>query len=114
METYLLCSGCSYFDRRGFGPVAPTGPSFHHGLVEGTPLHYAPPGVELQVLQKPLYTYGGVGNEGGSLQPSGAPGLHTASGQGVSASLVYRSAAKRNAQPGFSPGAAALSGLRYQ
>src|SRR3546814_9285252 len=24
METYLLCSGCAYFDRRGFGPVAPT------------------------------------------------------------------------------------------
>lgn len=114
IEGYLLCSGCAYFDRRGYGPRVPTGPAFHQGPVEGTPTHFAPPGLELNVLQKPLYTYGGVGNEGGSLQPSSAPGLNVASaGTRVPASLVYRPASQRSLNPEFSPGAAALAGQRY-
>jgi hypothetical protein len=114
IETYLLCSGCSYFDRRGFGPTAPTGPAFHHGPVEGTPTHFAVPGLELNVLQKPLYTYGGVGNEGSSLQPSGAPGIGGGSiGTRAPASLVYRPASQRGTASEFSPGALALAGQRY-
>lgn len=114
IEGYLLCSGCAYFDRRGYGPPAPTGPAFHQGPVEGTPAHFAPPGLELNVLQKPLYTYGGVGNEGGTLQPSGAPGLNgSASGTRVPASVVYVPAAQRGGSE-FTPGAAALAGERYR
>jgi len=113
IEGYLLCSGCAYFDRRGFGPPAPTGPAFHQGPVEGTPAHFAPPGLELNVLQKPLYTYGGVGNEGGTLQPSGAPALHLSSaGTKAPASAVYVPAARRFGGE-FSPGAAALAERRY-
>ena len=114
METYLLCSGCAYFDRRGFGAPAPTGPAYHQGPVEGTPTHFAVPGLELNVLQKPLYTYGGVGNEGGSLQPSGAPGLAgSVVGTRVPASLVYRPASERYVGSEFSPGAVALARERY-
>jgi hypothetical protein len=114
IEGYLLCSGCAYFDRRGFGSPSPSGPSFHQGPVEGTPTHFAPPGLELNVLQKPLYTYGGVGNEGGSLQPSGAAGLTSvASGSGVPASRVYRPLAERRAGSEFTRGAAQLAGRRY-
>jgi hypothetical protein len=120
IEGYLLCSGCAYFDRRGFGPPAPTGPAFHQGPVEGTPTHFAPPGLELQVLQKPLYTYGGVGNEGSSLSPSppaGAPGssgIRSTGGRGttVAASSVYQPRARRVRESGFSPGARALIGVR--
>ncbi|MGH7528869.1 MAG: hypothetical protein ACREMN_00655 [Gemmatimonadales bacterium] len=113
IETYLLCSGCSYFDRRGFGPLAATGPSFHHGLVQGTPLHFAPPGSELEVLQKPLYSYGGAGGEGTSLAPSPpGPQLVAAAGVGVPAAHVYRSPAERVQRSAISPGAAALSTMR--
>ncbi|MGD2124304.1 MAG: hypothetical protein PVJ76_21420, partial [Gemmatimonadota bacterium] len=65
IEGFLLCGGCAFFDRRGFGPLAPTGPDFHHGLVEGTPLHFPIPGAELERLGLPYYTFGGVGNEMG-------------------------------------------------
>jgi len=65
IEGFLLCGGCAFFDRRGFGPLAPTGPDFHHGLVEGTPLHFPIPGIELERLGLPYYTFGGVGNEMG-------------------------------------------------
>lgn len=111
IETYLLCSGCSYFDRRGFGPLAPSGPNFHQGLVEGTPLHFAPPGKELQVLQKALYSYGGLGGEGSSLNPT-PPAPNVAARFGVAAALVYRSPAERTGQSAISPGAAALSEMR--
>lgn len=108
IEGYLLCSGCAYFDRRGFGPLAPTGPAFHHGPVLGTPLHFAPPGKELDVLQRPLYSYGGAGREGGSLSPSpSAPGF------GVPVSRIYVSARERLRRSELSRGAAALSAMRY-
>ncbi len=123
IEGYLLCSGCAYFDRRGFGPLAPTGPNFHHGLVEGTPLHFAPPGKELEVLQKPIYTYGGKGNEGRSLSGSRSPGLMASRSTTVPAWRVYafrdlgstaeKLAHVRRKSEEFSPGTAALAGLRY-
>ncbi|MFQ5704504.1 MAG: hypothetical protein ACE5HT_10840 [Gemmatimonadales bacterium] len=70
IEGFYTCSGCLYFSRRGWGPLAPTGPAHHFGPVEGTPLHFAPPGKELEILQKLIYTYGGVGSEGSSLAPA--------------------------------------------
>ena len=33
-------------------------------MVEGTPLHFPMPGVQLELLRRMIYTYGGVGNEG--------------------------------------------------
>ena len=63
IENYGVCSGCAFFDRRGLGPLAPTGPTFHHGHVEGTPLHFPVPGKELELLGLPNYTFGGIGNE---------------------------------------------------
>ena len=89
IETYLLCSGCAYFDRRSAGPLAPTGPANEAGLVEGTPLHFPMPGSELLALGLPNYTYGGVGNEGGTLVAAVASALPGAR-QGVPAHNVYR------------------------
>jgi hypothetical protein len=74
IENFWVCGGCAYFDRRGWGDLSPTGPNHHQGPVEGTPAHFALPGLELETLQKLIYTYGGVGSEGGSLAPS-APGV---------------------------------------
>jgi hypothetical protein len=74
IENYYVCGSCLYFFRRGWGPLAPT-TSHHWGHTEGTPLHYPPPGEELEVLQHLNYTYGGVGNEGGTLQPVSAEGM---------------------------------------
>jgi len=74
IENFLGCAGCAFFNRRGWGPLAPTGPSHNQGPVEGTLLHFAVPGQELEILQKLWYTYGGVGNEGTSYAapPAGA------------------------------------------
>ncbi len=72
IEEFILCSGCAFFDRRGFGPLAPTGPDFHQGPVEGTPLHFPIPGVALERLGLPNYTFGGIGME---LAPSAAVAL---------------------------------------
>ena len=72
IEEFILCSGCAFFDRRGFGPLAPTGPNFHQGPVEGTPLHFPIPGVALERLGLPNYTFGGIGME---LAPSAAVAL---------------------------------------
>ena len=84
IEGFLLCSGCAFFDRRGFGALAPTGPDFHHGLVEGTPLHFPIPGRELERLGLPYYTFGGPGMEM-------APSQVAAAGRNrVPASAVYR------------------------
>ena len=66
IENYGVCSGCAFFDRRGLGPLAPTGPNFHQGHVEGTPLHFPVPGRILAELGLLNYTFGGVGNELGS------------------------------------------------
>lgn len=63
IENYGACSGCAFFDRRGWGPLAPSGPDHHHGHVEGTPLHFPVPAQVLQQLGLPIYTFGGVGNE---------------------------------------------------
>ena len=86
IEDYYVCPGCAYFPRRGWEPLAPTGPTHHWGLVEGTPLHFPVPGKELEILQMPNYTFGGVGNEGGTLPPS-ASGAR--SGRSIPASAIY-------------------------
>ena len=72
METFYTAAGVSYFDRRGWGPLAASAPAHHQGLVEGTPLHLPVPGQELEVLQQQSYTFGGVGTEG-SPPPSNMP-----------------------------------------
>jgi len=55
IDCYVAASGRAYFDDRGWGD-----------LVVGTPIHFAVPGSELEVLQLQLYTFGGVGNPGGA------------------------------------------------
>lgn len=105
-------SPSGYFNRRGDGPLSPTkGPApapegthpwlnaanHHQGLVEGTPLHFAPPGQELEILQKPIYTYGGVGNEGPKSAVAPSAGVEGA-GTRAPAALVYRSPEERTAR----------------
>lgn len=63
METWNTNTGGAYFDRRRWGLPASTS-THHRGLVEGTPVQYPVPGQELEVLQLPTYTFGGVGSEG--------------------------------------------------
>ncbi len=76
IETFGTCSGCAFFHRRSQGPLSPTagaaGGGFnasnvaiqhHQGMVVGTPLHFAVPGKELEVLERKIYTYGGPGKE---------------------------------------------------
>ncbi len=72
IETFHLASGGALFDRRGRGPLAPTGPAFHHGPVEGTLAHFPVPAKELEILQMPLYSFGGVGAEMGPAAASAA------------------------------------------
>ncbi len=62
METWNTNTGSGYFDRRRWGNLANTS-THHRGLVEGTPLHFPVPGAELEVLELPSYTFGGVGTE---------------------------------------------------
>ncbi len=52
IECYLAAAGRAYFDKRGWGD-----------LTTGTPVHFAVPGGELEVLEMPIYTLGGVGGE---------------------------------------------------
>ena len=52
IECYLAASGRAYFDKRGWGDLVP-----------GSPLHFAVPGGELEVLQIPIYTFGGPGGD---------------------------------------------------
>ena len=87
IENFMGCAGCAFFTRRGWAAHAPTGPSHNQGPVEGTQVHFAMPGQELEILQKLPYTYGGVGNEGGSLAPSAAPGMRSATR--APAKLIY-------------------------
>ncbi len=91
IETFALCSGCAFFDRRGFGPLSASGHLHHQGLVEGTPLHFAPPGSVLEDLEIPLYTYGGVGNEGTPLvlAPLAGPGAGQTGGRTITAFDIY-------------------------
>ena len=113
IETFGTCAGCAYFNRRGEGALASTNgialggldaagvpggfdhlgnPVRHHqGLVEGSPLHFAPPGKELILLNRPVYTYGGVGNEFAlPLSPAGSAG-----NGGYSVRLFYVSGEER-------------------
>ena len=94
IENHNVCSGCAFFNRRGWGPLVSTQgdpPGTHHwGPVEGTPLHYPMPAIELELLRQTVYTYGGVGNEGEALGLSAASPASTARRGGVPAWLVYR------------------------
>ncbi|UCD24474.1 MAG: hypothetical protein JSW51_00715 [Gemmatimonadota bacterium] len=89
IENYYVCTGCAYFPRRGWQALSPTGPAHHWGLVEGTPLHFPPPGKELEILGLPNWTYGGVGNEGGTLQPVPASSVSQGSTWPVSAIYAF-------------------------
>jgi hypothetical protein len=60
VETYG--TGISFFDARGWGCLA-----------EGTPIQLPPPGRQLDLLGKPIHTYGGVGKPGGAPVPSNCP-----------------------------------------
>ena len=64
IERNVYCAGCAFFLRRRAGPIA-TGNAHHFGMLVGTQLHFAPPGKELDVLNRLGYTYGGVGGDPG-------------------------------------------------
>ncbi len=117
IENFAMCSGCAYFDRRGLGPLVSTGPNHHDGPVEGTPTHFAVPGLELEILAKPPYTYGGVGSEGKALGlgPIGAPGfaMQPSSGTRVPARAVYLSPEQRSQPDRSQLSTAAASLTRY-
>lgn len=72
MAEYVYCNGCAYFNRRRWGPLA-AGNAHHFGLLQGTQLHFAMPGAELELFLRLTYSYGGAGAEGGALQPSTEP-----------------------------------------
>jgi hypothetical protein len=58
MENYHYNYGAWFFDSRGWGD-----------LYKGTPLHFAVPARELQVLGLPLYTFGGPGGYADGTSP---------------------------------------------
>jgi hypothetical protein len=60
LETAMTSSGLTYFDKRGWGM-----------LVCGTPLHFPVHGRELEQLQIPNYTFGGVGGDMAASQANG-------------------------------------------
>lgn len=60
VEVFQVSAGLPYFDDRRWGT-----------LVSGTPVHLPVPGAELEVLQKEIYTFGGVG--GSDAAPSIGP-----------------------------------------
>jgi hypothetical protein len=53
IETWATGGGLSYFDARGWGYLVP-----------GSPVHYPIPARELETLNLPNYTFGGVGGPG--------------------------------------------------
>ena len=63
IETYG--TAISFFDLRGWGC-----------LLEGTLIELPPPGRQLQLIDKPIYTKGGVGLPGGAPRPTNCPLLH--------------------------------------
>jgi len=64
IETYG--TAISYFDLRGWGCLA-----------EGTPTQLPPPARQLDLLGKPVYTYGGKpGQPGSAPKPTNCPLLH--------------------------------------
>lgn len=62
VEMHHLASSMAYFDKRGY-PLAQTGPNIHAGLVVGSPCHFPIPSRELELMELPSYTFGGVGSE---------------------------------------------------
>lgn len=60
IETYG--TAISFFDLRGWGCLA-----------EGTPIELPPPARQLDLLNKKIYTYGGVGLPGGAPKPTNCP-----------------------------------------
>jgi hypothetical protein len=86
IENFNHCTGCAYYNRRGWGPLSST-QQHHWGLVEGSPRHWAIPGSELEVLQKLNYTFGGLGTEGGSLASVGGSAADMVTA--VPARMVY-------------------------
>ena len=62
-ETFATGCGVAFFDSRGWGD-----------LVSGTPIHFPVPGKELEILQEPIYTWGGGGE--GSAPKMGAKRPH--------------------------------------
>jgi hypothetical protein len=71
MDTYQVGGGVWFFDERGWGQ-----------LIKGTPIQMPVPGRELQVLQMPLYTFGGSGDGAAPGGPFGnyVPGFVGGSG----------------------------------
>ena len=64
IEQFGLASGLAWTERRGAREIAVTSSTAGmslNGLVPGTPRHFPVPGKELEVLQLPLYTFGGSG-----------------------------------------------------
>jgi hypothetical protein len=57
IEMFGVAAGTAFFDARGWGT-----------LVEGTPIHFPIPARELETLNLPAYTFGGIGG------PDAAPG----------------------------------------
>ncbi len=55
LETYGTGMGIAFFDDRGWGD-----------LLEGTAIHHPMPALELLTLLQQIYTFGGVGSEGGA------------------------------------------------
>ena len=63
IETYA--TGISFFDLRGWGC-----------LLEGTLLHLPPPGRQLALQGKAIYSFGGVGGPASAPKPTGCRLLH--------------------------------------
>ncbi len=64
IEQFGLASGLAWTERRGAKEIAvasSTAGMTLFGLVPRTPRHFPVPGKELEVLQLPLYTFGGAG-----------------------------------------------------
>lgn len=62
-EIFWVSGGLEYFHGRRFGI-----------LPAGTALHWPIPAADLEVLQLPIYTFGGLGNEGSAPVPAVIPG----------------------------------------
>jgi hypothetical protein len=64
LETYA--TGIAFFDARGWGC-----------LLEGTPMHLPPPGSQLDIMGKVIYSYGGTtGPTAGAPKPTNCPLMH--------------------------------------
>lgn len=61
IETTVTAAGLAYYHKRGLGDYRGLD---YGGLIEGTPIHFPVPAEELDLLEMPHYTFGGVGGEG--------------------------------------------------